>query len=263
MAQNSFLKFMLVYVVLSTILAVVWGWVKHSKGIRHNGKIDVEMAVCDQQLKTLVPEWTWADDTTVANLMEMSQSVVAAYTNSNVEAMKNAYGKLLEKCEHVATEQYSKVCRPLFRILNTSFMSSNVGSHAYDVEKLSEFVRLNRTLIMLLEKGDVKRKFFTERVFNLEHQYLRRLYDYRSYFRELGRTDLNEVVDFYIKEWIDIIDSPSGISYNFVHWDLKLNLHLTSGGIMTKDEAIGASRRWMLPLAKLLGRDPKWIDEIK
>lgn len=261
MAWSAFLKKGKGIIALAVIAGVALMIAKHT--IHTLQQSTPELASEEVTGKSLVPEWKWLDAQSFTNLLDMSFSVLEAYACSNTQIMSRAFHELLAKSVNVAPEQYSKVYGPIFGKLSESFFKSRLDCCDINLKDFTDYIILNRELILLLGEGETKRNYFSDYVFYSQYWYLKRLYEYRLDFEQHERSDLSGVVEKFVNEWIEMIDSSWGIPYRYVHWDFQLNLVLVRNGRMSHAEAVRASRYCVSPLSELMGRPPKWIDEIK
>lgn len=250
-------------VLLGIAILIVFTFAFFAIGLlQHIERVEIVEREEGRHWKPLVPNWKWIEGSAFTNLCEKSDLVVDAYSNSNVKKVRHAFSNLVEWCVGVAPEQYTKILVPVFNVLNISFLRQSIDDNTSSVAEFVEFIKLNREMVLFLGYADAKRGYYTEKVFNLEYRYLERLYDYRSFFGKHNKKDFCDAVEKFIDDCIEEIDSP-GIVYNYIHWDFRLNLHLASQGVMSRKEAVRVSRYNVTPFERLMGRPPKWIDEIK
>lgn len=211
----------------------------------------------------VLPEWKRIDKESLTNLVEQSHSIVDAYTNSNIEVIERKFKELLEKSLVLDPVQYAEIYGAISHSLWQSFLTPGFDCCSLGRKEFLNYVKASQAVIALFELGDIRRNLPTEQVFYMENQYLQRLCDFKSYFGKHGHSDLCHDMDALITEWIERMDSTSGISYSYVQWQYKVNLEFVAKKLMTREKAVKVTRYWMVPFERLVGRPPKWIDEIK
>ena len=219
--------------------------------------------VGDSPCRPFIPEYSSIGGSTLADLIGQSYSVVSSYTNCHIGIMQDKLVSLLNRCERIPPSQFSDVVGPITHVLRSSFFEAALDSHASSCDEFESFLALNRMLIECLAKCEIKRRCYTEIIMSMECLYLRQLQAYYGIFRERGHHDLMRVLEREIKSWIQRIDSPASITRHFVLWELGRNLVLVKEGMTSRENVLKGCLMVVKPLARSLGRDPKWIDEIK
>lgn len=206
-------------------------------------------------------EFMVVDGLSFTNLLNLSCSVEAAYTNVQVDSMHRDVDELLVKCERIPPSQYSDIIGPITHALNLSFFTADIERHALTVEEFGVWISSSRYLIEALGKNEMKRTRRSEVVMSLEYLYLKRILSCCSRFEQTKRLDLLAVAEKERDHWIEVIDSPSSLTRNFAIDQFNSFLELIKEKKASREDAIKSCRAIARPLAMLLGRDPKWLDE--
>lgn len=232
--------------------------VKHNRGVSACDSVDDDVVST-----SIMPKFALTDLRQEKELIELSVTVVEAYTNLQLKVMQQKFGELLEKSQKIPPSSYFKVIDPIRSCLTKCFLNAEIENFDRDLAQFCSYIELNRALIILFGQAEDRRKCYSQHTMALELFYLERLYGYRDCFRKQDLQDYGIVVDRLICEWIDRIDSQEGMTRKYILWDFEFNLELVRRGMETREHLVRGFRSSLCRLEGLLGRPPKWIDEIK
>ena len=228
------------------------------------------------ELNRLAPQGRTAlDSTQKAELRQVYADIVQAYSNGQVEVLREWRRKLPERVERVRQNDFDDIERPFFKLFFDEVVlrlqrRTDDQSFLRKSENMEDFEHTVTTMLLFAGiYGDVhlRRRDFGGCFDNLEALVVHWLISYRDYFHEEGRPDLEKVTDRFLAEWIRQIESENGYTRALLIQHIAsvrvLGNSLMENCGMTWDEV---SQNVVLQTTHGLikaGYTPKWLDEFK
>lgn len=259
---------------------LLWTFVAQFADIgRHVHAATVRMLPAPQDVAELrrmsPPSRVPLDPVQKAELRRIYAEIVQAYSNRQVEVLREWRRKLPELVERVGQDDFDDAKRPFSRIFFDEVIPK-LGRRQEDQSILSEysgvedFERIVATVLAFAGiYGDVRlrRREFGGRFNDIEMLVVYRLKTYRDCFRTAGRTDMEKVADRFLSEWINQIESENGYTrallIHYLARDRVGASKIMENHGQTWDEISQNSVRQATHGLIRAGYTPKWIEEFK
>ena len=215
------------------------------------------------------------DSAQKAELRRVFADIVQAYSNRQVEVLREWRRKLPERVELVIQSDLDDVELSFSKVLYNEVipkLSRKQESRSILAEYASvdDFEHTIATILAFAGiYGDVRlrRREFGGRFDDLEALVVYRLMSYRDCFRAAGRTDLEKVAERFLAEWIDQIESENGYTRTCVVMSVA-SYRVWGDRVMEEcsqtweEVSQNAVRQFTYGLIHA-GYTPKWLDEFK
>ena len=215
------------------------------------------------------------DSAQKAELRRVFADIVQAYSNRQVEVLREWRRKLPERVELISRNDFDDITRPLSRIVyDETHVKRNKklceNSRGEEYRSVAGFERYADTLMaIVLVYGDVRlrRRNLGGLFEELEALMFARLKSYRDDFRTVGRTDMERAAERALAEWIDQIESGNGYTKTCVVMSVA-SYRVWGDRVMEEcsqtweEVSQNAVRQFTYGLI-LAGYTPKWLDEFK
>lgn len=263
-------------VCISAVLMFVCGiavvcrlsWLEHEKGDK--GYLDALRKRCSQRRENLsidfdlpsghVPPCKWADESECRYLNLVWAEATTNLVDGNVEDMERNVSFVSERMKSICHEQWPDIVRPFYALLKDRLCKKGpYGAFSTEDEFNSYMAATLRAMYLM---GDVEMQSYSpwSSASWWESDALLAIKAYGKQFADSGRNDLVQCADRFIEELIDRIESVSGLTRQYMHFDLKLQMKLVEEGVSTREQVIRGVRSVAYPL-KVAGYVPKWLDE--
>ena len=215
------------------------------------------------------------DSAQKAELKGICADIVQAYSNEQVEILREWRRKLPERVEFIRQNDFDDISRPLFRIvydesltkLNKLLEKESIGEVYGNVSEFERHVDTLITLVLLYGDVQLRRKSFGGLFKDIDAIIYYRLKFYRDDFRAKGRADLECAAERAISAWIDQIESENGytraqlvsrIARSRVWADRSMKQTGKSWAELSQNSV----SQTVYTLIRA-GYTPKWLDEFK
>lgn len=189
------------------------------------------------------------------------EEIVAAYSNRQANLMLECVNHFPPSFYRLRGRDYSKVIRPIDSVWFESWHEQDPEVTSLDSNGVDELLHANLALTKVLGGIMVKSKASDDDLCLLDPRFLELLQSYRDRFRKAGKTECFEVVERYIAEWIEHIESENGFTRAYARKTAKIGQHWIRLGELTPKDIRNQERGSVHELQKRCGYTPKWLDE--
>ena len=210
-----------------------------------------------------------------AELEGIYADIVLAYSNGQVEVLREWRRKLPERVELIRLNDFDDISQPLFRLvydeslakLNKSLGKESIGEVYGNVSEFERHVDTLITLVLLYGDVELHRRSLGGLFKDIEAFIYYRLKFYRDGFRAEGRADLECAAERAISVWMDQIESENGYTRaclvkSIAHFRVWCDKLMEQDG-RTWEEISQSQVRGATHTLALFGYTPKWLDEFK
>ena len=208
-----------------------------------------------------------------AELKGIYADIVQAYSNGQVEVLRDFRRGLPEKVEFIGRDDLIEVGRlfldvlhvELFEKVNKILAKEPIGEKFHCVGEFEKHVASFLEIVRLYGDIQVRRRARGGLFEHLEAYVFLRLKSYRDGFRAEGRPDMEQAAGRFLAEWIKHIESENGYTRASViagiAWARQRGDELMKEPSRTWEDVSQGVVRGRLHMLTLFGYTPKWLDE--
>ncbi len=208
-----------------------------------------------------------------AELKGIYADIVQAYSNGQVEVLRDFRRGLPEKVEFIGRDDLIEVGRlfldvlhvELFEKVNKILAKEPIGEKFHCVGEFEKHVASFLEIVRLYGDIQVRRRARGGLFEHLEAYVFLRLKSYRDGFRAEGRPDMEQAAGRFLAEWIKHIESENGYTRASViagiAWARQRGDELMKEPSRTWEDVSQSVVRGRLHMLTLFGYTPKWLDE--
>ena len=196
-------------------------------------------------------------------LRAIYRDIQVAYTNNQVEAMKQAMACVSNRVDYIHDSLYRELAGGIEDLFWVRFLAANRQKDFDSPVEFARFLDLHTRMAFFLGDCHCRRNNYGQAPIQwIEYSTFEGLKRYVDSFRNEERDDLRDVAQKYLDKWIAHIESPNGFIRRYAHWNLEMSWPGIELGKITPEQARQSSLGCATPLIRL-GYTPKWLEEFK